>query len=274
MFAAIGRWFKALGYLLTGQLDAASRAMNTDPRVVRAKYDDIIRDKVKQIDQYKQAVAGLIAQQERKMVTLKKVSEEVAKLERLKAGALAKAKQTVEELQKQGRSKDEIHANEDYAKCLSAYSDFSSTLAEKEERVKELEGDVANQGKTIGDHKVQLQALLRDVEKLRSEASEALADIITSKQEKELADTINGISQEGSAQELTELRELRQRIRAEASISKQLAGTDARAQEAEFLEFARSSAGSTEFDSLIGLVEADTSIDKDQSAEQQTSLPE
>ena len=42
--------------------------------------------------------------------------------------------------------------------------------------------------KTIGGHKVQLQQLLRDVEMIKAEAHEAVADIITSKQEKEIAD--------------------------------------------------------------------------------------
>ena len=62
MFRAIGRWFKALGYLLTGQIDSARRVLDTNPHVIRAKYDAIIRDKVGRIHTYKQAVAGLIAQ--------------------------------------------------------------------------------------------------------------------------------------------------------------------------------------------------------------------
>ena len=70
MFGAIGRWIKAIGYLLTGQIDSARRVLDTNPHVVRAKYDAIIRDKVTQIHTYKQAVAGLIAQQENKIATL------------------------------------------------------------------------------------------------------------------------------------------------------------------------------------------------------------
>ena len=98
MFRAIGRWFKALGYLLTGQIDSARRVLDTNPHVVRAKYDAIIRDKVARIQTYKQAVAGLIAQQENKMAVVKRLTDEVQNLERLRAGALAKAKQTVEKL--------------------------------------------------------------------------------------------------------------------------------------------------------------------------------
>jgi len=103
MFRAVGRWLKALGYLLTGQIDSARRVLDTNPHVVRAKYDAIIRDKVARIHTYKQAVAGLIAQQENKMAVVKRLTDEVQNLERLRAGALAKAKQTVEKLKAAGK---------------------------------------------------------------------------------------------------------------------------------------------------------------------------
>jgi len=255
MFGAIFRWFKAVGYLLTGQIDSARRVIDTNPHVVRAKYDQIVRDKVSQIQIYKQAVASLIAQQENKIATVKRLTEDVQQLERLRAGALAKAKQTVEQLQKTGKTKEEVHSAEDYKKCLAAYNDFSSTLAEKQARIAEAETDIESYRKTIADHKVQLQQLLRDVEKVRAEASDAVADIITAKQEKDIADTLAGIAKDGSAEELQRLRQLRQEVRAEARISKELAGTDTKAQEAEFLEYARKSAASTEFDALLGLAE-------------------
>jgi hypothetical protein len=253
MFGAIGRWIKAVGYLMTGRIDSARKVLDQNPHVVRAKYDAIIQDKVGQIHTYKQAVAGLIAQQENKMAKLKTLSDETGNLERLKAGALAKAKQMVDQLTKTGKSKEEIQASEDYKKCLAAYNDFSSTLKEKQDHIAELERDIAGYGKTIGDHKVQLQQLLRDVDKIRAESSDAVADVITSKQERDIADMLSGIAKDGSSEELQRLRQMRQELKAEARISKEMAGTDTKAQEAEFLEYARRSAASSEFDSLIGL---------------------
>jgi len=253
MFGAIGRWIKAVGYLLTGQIDSARRVLDTNPHVVRAKYDAIITEKVSRIQTYKQAVAGLIAQQENKLAAVKNLTEEVGNLERLKAGALAKAKQTVEKLKASGKSEEEVKSNEDYKRCLAAYNDFSSTLAEKQARIAENETDIETYRKNIGDHKVQLQQLLRDVEKIRSESADAVADVITAKQEKDIADMLSGIAQDGTAKELQDLRQMRQQLKAEARISKEMAGTDTKAQEAEFLEYARTSASNTEFDSLVGL---------------------
>jgi len=73
--------------------------------------------------------------------------------------------------------------------------------------------------------------------------------------DEDIADTLAGIAKDGSAEELQRLRQLRQEVRAEARVSKELAGTDTKAQEAEFLEYARKSAASSEFDALLGLAE-------------------
>lgn len=251
MFRALGRWMKAVMYLMTGQLDSARRTLDTNPHVVRAKYDEIARDKTTRIHQYKQAVAGLIAQQEGKMVKVKGLSGEIDKLERLKAGALAKARARVQALA--GKSKEEVQRDEDYIKCLGAYNDFTSTIAEKQARIDELEADISGYGERIKEHKIQLQGLLRELEKIKSEAADAVADMITAQQEKELADTIAGIAVDGTAEELQRMRELRQEVKAEARISKELAGSDARVQEAEFLEYARTSVANDEFENLVGL---------------------
>jgi chromosome segregation ATPase len=269
-----------MGYLLTGRIDAARRTLDTNPHVVRAKYDEIIRDKVGRIQQYKQAVASLIAQQENKIAKVKGLSEDIAQLERLKTGALAKAKQKVKELQAAGKTKDEIQQDEDYLKCLSAYNDFNSTLGEKQARVEELERDIEEYGNRIKEHKIQLQELARDIESMKSEAADAVADFITAQQEKEIADMFAGIAEGGKAEELQKLRQLRQEVKAEARVSKELAGTDTKVQEAEFLEYARTATSNDEFDALVGLAEETDAVSDGETdvaasdADRDVSLPE
>ena len=268
MFGAIGRWFKAVWYKLTGAMDQARRGLDTDPHVMRAKFDEIIKDKVNQIHTYKQAVATLIAQQEKKMAKVKSLTNEVQKLENLKAGALAMAKQAVAKLQGEGKTNEVVHADPNYKKCLTAYNDFAATLTEKQDHIKDLEGDIGEYDGSIANHKINLQQLQRDIEKLKSEAADAVADVITSKEETELADMINGISKDGMAKELQNLRDLRHEMRAEARISREMAGTDTKVQEAEFLEYARSNTATDEFDALLGMAEGT------ESAETAASEPE
>ena len=96
MFRAIGRYFRALGYLLVGKIDAARTSISSSPDVVRATYDNITEEKRKRIHQYKEAVGAMIAQEEKKKAELKTQSEEVAKLQKLQEGAAAMARKAVE----------------------------------------------------------------------------------------------------------------------------------------------------------------------------------
>ncbi len=255
MFRAIGRWFRAAGFFLSGNIDASRRSLDTNAHVMAARYDDVVRDKTKRFHQYKQAVAALIAQQESKIQTAKTLTQELRKLETLKAGALAKAKKMVEELKGQGVPQDQIRNNDDYMKCLSAYNDFTSTLTEKNMRVEELEEDIAEYGERIEEHKRQMHELKREIEDIKEESKDAVADVISAKEEKEIADALTGLSQDGSNADLQELRKLRNEVKAEARISKELAGGDSKALEAEFLAYARQAEHSDEFDALIGLAE-------------------
>lgn len=253
MFGAIGRWFRAVGYFLSGNIDASRRSLDTNPHVMAARYDDVVRDKTSRFHQYKQAVAGLIAQQEGKIQTAKTITEEIRRLDQLKAGALAKAKKKVEELKAQGVAQDQIKLNDEYMKCLAAYNDFTSTLTEKNQRVEELEKDIDNYGERIKEHKLQMQGLMREIDAIKAESKDAVADVISSKEEREIADALAGLSQDGSDADLQELRKLRTEVKAEARISKELSGTNTRVLEEEFLAYAQQSENSDEFDTLIGL---------------------
>jgi len=250
MFRAIGRYFRAIGYLLVGKVDAARMAISTSPHVVRATFDNVMGEKKKRIRQYKDAVGAMIAQEEKKTDELKLQSEEVAKLEKLKEGAAAMARKVVE------RHNGDIEAvknDPEYAKCQAAFKDFSSTLAEKEARCVELEGDINTIKESVAGHKTQLQALLREIEKIKQEKEETVADMITAKEERELADMITGISEDRSSQELQELRDLRSKAKATARVSREVAGMDAQHAEEEFLDYASSATADNEFDALIGL---------------------
>ena len=217
MFRAIGRYFRALGYLITGRIDAARRTLSENPNVVRATYDHVIEEKKSRIQQYKDAVAGMIAQEEKKSAELKRQSEEVARLQKLMEGAAAMARKVVE---RHNGNAEAVKTDPEYLKCQAAFKDFSSTLAEKEARCAELEEDIKTLQNSVNGHKTQLQSLLRDLERISQEKHETVADLITAREERELSDMIAGISEDRTSRELEELRDMRQKARAEARVSR------------------------------------------------------
>ena len=269
MFRAIGRYFRALGYLVTGRIDEARRTLSTSPAVVQATYDRVIEEKTKRIHQYKEAVGAMIAQEEKKKTALKRLTEEVTHLKKLRDGAAAMARKVVE---RHNGDVEKVRQDPEYIKTQSAFKDFSSTLAEKEARCAELEEDIKNFNTNISQHKVQLQNLLREIEKIRSEKHETVAEMLTAKEEKEIADMLSGISKDRTHEELQELREVRDQAKATARVSREMAGLDSKRSEAEFLEYASKAEADSEFDALIGLTKKEA--DTDEPPSDRTRIPE
>lgn len=270
MFNAIGRFFRAIGYLFTGKVNSAADAMSNNPTVISATYDKIIEDKKRRLNEYKDAISAMIAQEESKKEKVSQLTEEVQKLEKLKAGAAGRAKQIVE---KYNGDIEAVKNDAEYLKCQSAYKDFSSTLVEKQQRVLELEEDLKQLMTNVGGHKTQIQSLMRDLEKLKEEKHDAVADILSATEEKQIADMVNGISNDRTHEELQRLRDLRQKAAAGARVSRELAGLDAKKAESEFLEYAQKSAADDEFDALIGL-SAKKEAPKADSASTDSKIPE
>ena len=115
----------------------------------------------------------------------------------------------------------------------------------------ELENEIEGAQADIETHKLQITSLHRDLEKIKSEQSEAVADLITAREQEEIADMLSGISMDGTSAELTRMREIRENAKGRSKVAQELAGTDSKSEEEEFLSAARSSSTNDEFDSLI-----------------------
>ena len=251
MANGITRFFKAIWYTLTGKAHESADRMMENPEAVRGAYEDIINDKKGNIQRYKQAIGQLIALVEQKRSAVKSLTDEVERLEELKAGAIAKAQQTAAQLQGDGLSQEQIKVHAEYTRCVTAYQDFNSNLTEKTGRITELENEIEGAQADIESHKLQITNLHRDLDKIKSEQSEAVADLITAREQEEIADMLSGISMDGTSAELTRMREIREKAKARSSVAQELAGTDSKSEEEEFLTAARSSATNDEFDALI-----------------------
>jgi prefoldin subunit 5 len=270
MFRAIARFFRALGHLFTGKVDSATSTIATKPEAVRATFNEILREKKRRIQQYMEAVSAMIAQEEKKKAELQRLSEEVVRLKKLRDGAAAMARKIVE---RHHGNVEAVKSDPEYAKCQAAFKDFSSTIEEKEARCAALEEDIKTLQQSIAGHKNQLLALQRELEKIKQEQSETVADLITAQEEKQLSDMLAGISDDRTSQELQEMRDLRSRARAAARVSREMAGADTAQAEAEFMEYATQTASDNEFDRLIGLTREEAPKPQEEKKEEPAERP-
>ncbi len=266
------RFFRAIWHTLSGKAHESADRLMEDPEAVRGAYEDIVNEKKGQIQRYKQAIGQLIALVEQKKSSVKALTDEVDRLEELKSGALAKAKATAAELQRDGLSPEEIKVHSEYTRCVTAYQDFNSNLEDKSDRIAALADEIENSQSDIEKHKLQITTLHRDLDKIKSEQSEAVADMISAREQEEIADMLSGISVDGTSAELTRMREIREQAKGRSKVAQELAGTDSRSEEEEFLTAARSSSVSDEFDSLIfGAQETDAKQEKEPRKERRDS---
>ncbi|MEN0110774.1 MAG: hypothetical protein AAF805_08625 [Planctomycetota bacterium] len=250
MFRAIGKYARAVWYLMTFRINKASETLRMNPGVVSANYDRIIQEKRARINQYKDAIGAMVAQEESKKQKLKAITEDVERLEKLKAGAAAKAQQVAA---RHNGDPEATRSDPEYLKCQAAYADFNSTLEEKRARATEIEADLEGLIDNVGRHKAQIQTQMRELEKLAEEKHDAVATILSAKEEQQIADLMSGVSEDRTGEELRELREMRDKASAKARVSRELAGLDTKQAEDEFMDFAASTRANDEFDALIGL---------------------
>lgn len=271
MFRAIKRFFKSIGYLLTGRLDELRKEIDKDPNVIKAKYDEIIRKQKHSVQQYMSAIASIISLQEQKKEQLQKLLKDQAKHENLKNGAVAMMNQKLKALKASGKNPEEIKQNPDYLKCSGAFGDFSTTLKRVEEDIVVTEEDINRYQEQIETQKLGLAKLHREIEETKKEAAGTIAEVISATEEKKMMDIINGISVGGTAELREEMQEMRRQIRGEARISRELAGVDAERQAAEFEKYATESAAQSEFDKLLNLEELEPAKEEKVSEADKTS---
>jgi|GEM_PF-180066 len=258
LFRSISEFFKSLGHQAEGTIDEAADRMRSDAGALKSKYDDVIRDKIKNIKDYRGALANMVHQKDKMIDKAKDLTAEVGKLEDLKAGAAAKVRKMVSTMKGDGKTETDIAADDDFLQGKESFAKFSEALTSKQAEIQDLERRAAEIEGKMGGHKEQLAKMLKDIDKLRDEAAESVAEVAAAGEETAARDMLNTATGGSKADdELAKLREIRARSTAEARISHELAGDNADADELtrEFLEKAQEDSIADDFASLVGLEE-------------------
>lgn len=253
----VWRFMKSLCFLLMGRLDAARKELNKDPHVVRARYDEVLREKRKRIQRYKSSVGTLMGQRQEKIGKSRMAMEDIGRLEILKNGVLNKARSERDRMAAQGMDAEAIRTANVMVMCEADYSVFQSKIQEKRARVEELDRDVEGLTERIDSHSLQLRDLQHEIERLDGESADAVADMISAQESAAIADLLANISNDPMGQEIVELRSLRAETKAGADISARLAGTDIKVKEAEYEQLGNRESARAEFWDRMGLADGE-----------------
>ena len=270
MFRAIGRYLRAVALGFTGAIDRVRKRMLRNPNVMRASFDEIIEDQQKAIIQYKDVLGDQVRRQEQKIDILKRVTREVTELEKHRQGSAYMAKERVALLKSQGKTATEIEADEEYTYCFDHFNRCSTKLDEKQQRIPDLEEDIESLATQISQNERTLQRLHAELSELKEEAEDAVIEVIAANQEQKKADAITGLSEDRYVKQLAEMREVRQKARADARVSAKLADLDTQEAKQKFLDYATSGVARKEFKDIVGLSEPEALMEAAREAEGQS----
>lgn len=249
------KYFRALYYFMTGRFAAAAEALHSNQYVMAATYDKSIEKTGDRYNSLRNALSKLIGIEQDKVERVKSLSSKLIQYEKVKVGATAKAKDLANKLKSEGQTIEQIKANPEYLKHITAFQDAASSAKDTETEISEIEKDLEVQKKQISVYKVQLQQMQRSKKQLEEEKQEAIADVAIAKEMQKVNDIISGVAEDTVDKDLASAREARKQAKNKAHIAAELSGNDAEAAQAEYINFAAEHDVTSEFDALIGLVE-------------------
>jgi phage shock protein A len=185
---------------------ATDKLLVSSPEAIRNQFRKTREDWTKDYNDMKSSIAQLIQIRDDKLLEIKKLQGLTEELDLKMQGAINIYKQNQDEQLK-----------EEYGKL--AYT--------KEEAISKIEAittEVGEQEKVIMTFKNRLTTLQADIEKLKKEEAETIADIVSSKKVNELNSKLQGLSHNYQTKNLDAIRDARKQLKSEAKLSSELSG--------------------------------------------------
>jgi hypothetical protein len=188
MIRAIFRLFLSLKWCFTGKVTKATEHIEDNPQAQRAMYDDIISAKLKQLNQYKEAVSALMTLKSTKQESLKKLRTDVYQLEKDQEESIASARGIIA-----SEGPEAKHTHE-YQEHQANYQDQKDYLIDKKERQETLSADLESLSNSIVEHKPNIRKSIRELEQVQAEKCQYIADTLAIKEEQETLDKVTGVN--------------------------------------------------------------------------------
>lgn len=215
------------------KIDERAEAMFTkSPDGIKAGYDLTKEKWVTQYRELRDAIANLIELQEQRQVRLENLDKEEHDLIKKREGAMTLFERAQAE-------KNDVDAKKHETAFNRFHERIQNIDAEQEELIKEIE----EKGKEIENYKLRLTDFQNRIKKLEAEKQEAIADFISSEKTVELNERLAGIATSLDSGPLEAIRKKRTEMKARASLSSELAGTDVAFQDLQYSTAGTNTAG-------------------------------
>ncbi len=197
MLQTMTRFLKALWYTITFRAHEKADKLMQNPMVVHAIYEDIINEKQDKLIRYKKGVEWLTNLIDLKRNSLEGLTQDINNIEKLKERAITVQNNKVAEMENAGTSVEEIQQHPSYLRCITAINNYQSILDKKYTFLDKLKKDIEQRQTDIESITQQLTHSQNDLDIIKQEQSEYVAELIREREQEEIDIMLSGMKVEG-----------------------------------------------------------------------------
>ncbi len=223
-------WAVVRGFFLRAGDDVVSGS----PEAIRATYAAAIDDAKKRYKEMERAVALLAREREKTESSLKALDKEEQELNNKLQGALRMA---------EAEPSNSAHRE--------AGTRYLARIQEIDQRQEQLAQDLEGQRTRVEDYKVRLRSFMNEIDILKREQGEMVAEFISNQQVIQLEDRLKGLGETSVDESIVAIRDKVANMRAQARIATEMSGSTVRAQDAQYERAGAQAEAGARFDELL-----------------------
>ncbi|MEW6352181.1 MAG: PspA/IM30 family protein [Thermodesulfobacteriota bacterium] len=204
------------------------------PEAIRATYAAAIDEAGRRRQELREAVALLLRERDKIDVLTKTLENEAADLQRRLDGALTKAE----------AEPDRIEHKEAGVRYLQRIKDI-------EEKRKKIAGELDFQSKRVEEYKGKLVAFDDEIERLRREQGEMVAEFVSNRQVLQLENRLRGLGESPVDESIVTIRERIGQMKAEVKLATEMSGATVRSQDEAYERAGAEKEARERFDELL-----------------------
>jgi phage shock protein A len=213
---------------------AGDDMVSSSADAIKATYATAIDDAKKRYKEMEMAVALLARERERTDQALKDLDREETELQRKLEGALAAA---------EAEPENTVHRE--------AGTRYAARIAEIDAKQAGLGRELDVQRKKVDEYKGKLRTFTTEIDRLKREQGEMVAEFVSSQQVIQLEDRLKGLGETAVDESIVAIREKVANLKSQAKIATEMSGSTAVAQDQDYERLGAERAAAAKFDELL-----------------------
>ncbi len=226
---------------------AGDEVVSSSPQAIQATYASAIDDAKRRYKEMEKAVAMLASQREKTEMNLKEMGREEIELHRKLEGALSSA---------EGEPDNPVHRE--------AGARYLTRIKEIEDKQAQLNQDLQTQSQRVDEYKTKLRSFTDEIQRLKKEQGEMIAEFISTQQVLALEDRLKGLGETAVDESLVAIRDKVAQMRAQVKIAAEMRGATVEAHDETYERIGTEKEAKARFDEMLkSRAASKTSVEKE-----------